>query len=281
MSARDARCPLCRELRPLAAERAIADAMSACGLRLRCTGCGASTAVDDVEAHRAWCSAHRFVCPHTQCTRCVPAAGMSSHVALHEDVPRLLVGADGARHVVFALALHSLSDALVLEVGGVVVVVDTTHRRLPMGLAETTPPVVQLMARAYYPTPAARALRLAVRLLRVAGCDTGHTFCEEHHLGVVPPMLASRETIVLTNVAATLLPRTVIAEDADPRPENPFFLELGRPAAGLAERARRAGLRDLPHVQAPLAIHQGTPAAFVHLCFREDARLAVSEVYRE
>ena len=170
------------------------------------------------------------------------------------------------------------------EVGGVAVVVSTGPKRLnALAFADAGPPAVPLAARAYYPSPTARALRLTVRLLRVLGCETpAEAFCEEHRLGVVPPMLASRESIVLCNVAATLVPRTVYAPSHQQHPtENPFFVLAAKPGAGLATRARHAGLRDLPAVQLPLAPETATPVAFVHLLFREDARVAIGDLYRE
>ena len=287
LCASDMRCPLCREPRPLVAERVLADTMAACGLRLRCASCGVSSAIADVEAHRAWCPAHRYVCPHAACAQCVSAGAMAAHVAAHhsDGVPRLLRAADGARHVVAAFALRLASDSLVLEVGGAVVVVRTWPKYLSaLALSEAGPPALQLAARAYYPAPTARALCLTVRLLRVVGCETPEAFCEEHRLGVVPPMLASRESCVMCNVAATLVPRTVYAPPPQhPRlPDvNPFCVVPARPGAGLAARARHAGLRDLPAVQLPLAPATATPVAFVHLALREDVRVAIGDLYRE
>ena len=176
---------MCREVRVNAtADPAMAVVLFACRSRLHCAACDICLDVANVEQHRAWCPRHRFICPWSTCTQCVPAAELAQHVLAH-GVLRLTPTKN-----VFEihLILHP-SSALVFVADGIVLVLtfeSTGFRRLNA----LTCGYISL--RAFYPSPHAPALDARLRQLRVADGE----WTEDHRLGHVTPMLATRVTFV-------------------------------------------------------------------------------------
>lgn len=275
LAASDNRCPLCREVRAAVPDTTIATTLAVCGVRLRCHECGIHTSVDETEFHRAWCPSHRFVCPWSTCSQCVRAVDMAEHVAHHSDVHRLTRQSDGRYHLVVVFA--RAGDAVVVCVGNTTVVVNnTTTRRLLPASMHSDGAVLQLGLRAYYPTSMAPALRAVVRQLRVSGDD----FTEEHRYGVVPPMIASRESVVLSGLTPTLTSRSVLS---DAFVDSPLIVAPNvRPGPALGDRLRQAGLRDAPQIVKPFSpMESHALVAVVHLCFCEDRNTPIGALYEE
>ena len=258
MSTEDNRCPVCREPRPLVHDAAFQSTLVAANARLACLACNVTIAPAMVEQHRAWCPSHRYVCPHHACTHCVPAAEMARHMFDHDDVLQLHAREDGAHHLV--LALQSVESVIALVGATVVVVTSAPLRRYPdVGLMHVT-------VRAYYPGPMAPAVHCVVRQVRAS--DT--QWVEEHRLGVIPPMLASREAAVV-GAGAVVTPRNtcVLAHDSG-------YVAEGPPNA---KKVRQAGLRDLPLSMTPLLRLDVTNAvALTHVLFREDAETCIADM---
>lgn len=283
LAASDTRCPLCREPRPATVDTSLAQALAACGTRLRCRACGVASDVADCEAHRAWCPAHRFVCPWSTCTHTVCAAEMAAHVRHHDRVHQLTRTREGCYHLVTALARPG--DAVVTCAGDTTVVL-TTARRMPhhLHVQEASPPMLHLHVRAYYASARAPALRATLRQLRVDGCDTRDAWSEEHRLGVVPPMIASRESVVLAGQTPALTPRALLAENFDHAQLVLPDVDPGAEASAcIGPQVRAAGLRDVPALTKPLASPlldgHAAPAVLLHVALCEDVRTPIGTLY--
>jgi hypothetical protein len=287
----DLRCPVCRQPRPLVPDASFARALDACGVRLRCGGCGAHTPARRTEAHRAWCPAHAFVCPCDGCTRALATRdGLAAHVRSHARVHAPLRAADGAVHAVVAL------DARTPHPSRVVLVVCSSSSSLPLwspsaasvvvvltSAPEGRPTLLRVTAHAYYPSAECRPLRATLRTMTVTGADDAEGWTEEHRLGVVPPVLASREALAedACAVSALLSPRCAWYGNAVAlHPRAPLLaVSSARPGhvpLDLAARATQAGIRDVPSTLSPLArsheLMMRPPVALVHVALRLDPR---------
>lgn len=281
LSASDTRCPVCRDSRALNLDSMVATALEACGARLKCATCGQHSAVAHHERHRAWCAAHRFVCPWATCMQCVAARDMSTHVLGHGNVPRLVRQLDGTYHLLLATTPRTNDAWLVCVGNATVVLTNATPRRLVA--AEHN--LVHIGARCYYAGPDASVVRLVMRQLLVSQCADRDHYTEEHRIGVVPPMIASREAIVANGVPSILATRALLADGETSATDlaTTFAIPDVRPGTtpGLVERAKRVGLRDLPPASPPLTqLPDGlTPACLLHFCFRVDPTTTIGSLF--
>ena len=268
LASSDSRCPVCREMRAPVAEAAMPVALEATGTLLRCHSCNTCTRAEDCERHRAWCPAHRFVCPWSTCTQCVRASDMAAHVRHHGEVHALTRKIDGTFHVV--LTLTRAGDTFVMCVRDTTLVISNTlQRRMggPDGL------FMHIHLRAYYPGPDAPSLHATVRQLRVSDCDTHDGWTEAYRYGVVPPMIASRESVVLAWPSPVVTPRTCTGDAFDP-----FVLPDACPglSSQLRDQVRKAGVRDVSN---KAAADMQTPTALLHLVLREDPRVPIVRLF--
>lgn len=283
----DPRCPLCRAPRPIAEDTSFTAVLRTCAVTLRCSGCGRYTPASEHEAHRAWCPAHRFECPCGECNATVHAAELARHVReAHPNVPDLARGEDLSHHLVAALS-HA-QESIVCLAGDVVVVL-TTGARVPHPPNDRPP--VHVYLRAYYPRPGARPLYATISQLRVADCAHSDGWTERHRLGVVPPMLASRESVVVAHATASFVPRTGLAHE----PIVPFGTEPppvlvvadaqpGPRCPRLTQRVMAVGVRDVAEPKAPLEPFEAPrrAVALVHVRLCEGTMgPAVGALYQE
>jgi hypothetical protein len=101
-------------------------------------------------------------------------------------VPVLTVGADDGRYHLILCLTPSARTVVAIERGPVLVLaaesVDNQERD-----------VLQLRARAYYPAPHAKPLAMRARQLLPATATDESAYVDRIDVGVVPPMIASRE----------------------------------------------------------------------------------------
>lgn len=279
MCATDTRCPLCRENRPLVPDTTVLPLLEACGTRLQCASCRTSLVPRQVEKHRAWCAEHRFLCPWSNCSQCVHALSMADHVRGHPNVPALTRRLDGGYHLVVAL-LSRVSESIVCCVEDATIVISNGAQRIAVFGSPKEPPMM-LTLRAYYASGTSRALRATVRQHMVSSCDQKDAWVDEHRVGVISPMIASREAVVSTSTVAALTPRTLIVDSMVMHTPH-IMLPDARPGhtPGLGDRIRRNGMRDLPPAMLPMnaVADAHTPAALVHICIRDDPT-PISDVY--
>jgi len=131
-----------------------------------------------------------------------------------------------------------------------------------------------LCMRAYYASPNAPPLLATVTQRRVVDV-WAHTFLERFHVGVVTPVLASRERVVLTPYAPHITPRCVLTNETTP--------VLGKPPLLLSDVPRdlqRYGIRDVPVPTRPQRLRDlpGVPVAIVTVAFTVDGG-AIGELY--
>jgi hypothetical protein len=287
LSIADNRCPLCREQRAFVVDGVLPSLFKEWpALRLRCQTCGdVHVPAGQCETHRAWCPEHTFACPVPGCTHLVRARDMKAHVMLH-GVP-VLLPRDGCYEFFLGLTrVNGEAADVVVRVGEECVLVLTStsvnRRSLVQSVSDLLHPVLHLSLKAYYRDAAARPVRAVVRQLRVADCVEEDAWVEEHRCGVVPPVIASRETTPASHsrVGPSLTARTqLVAEPTDPDPSSSplFFLPNTGPSTEVAQHVRRRGIRDLspapPH--APPRLPTGLPVALLHI------RLLLSAAHEE
>lgn len=269
MSTSDTRCPLCRSPRQPVPDVAFEALAKTSGVTFRCNTCQTSVAAAECEYHRAWCAAHRFVCPCTACTTCVTARDMVAHVRTHDGTLRLTQRVDGTHHAVVALARGG-GDSCVFCLDRAVVVLTNTGGRYTHP-PWVTPSTFSLQLRAYYDSADAPAVLATIRQLRVLDCDSSNNWVEEHRYGVVSPMLASQEHVIVAHNGPVLTPRCVLT-DALPLDAPVFAFPDVPPGKVLSTMVRRHGLRDLPlpSYTETMRSEASTPACIVHLVLRYD-----------
>ena len=247
LSGDDLRCPVCREVRPPAVDASLPTALRECRVSLTCGTCRKRVSVAECEHHRAWCPAYRFICPWVNCMQCLTTADLAAHVLTHEYVPRL------RRPLAVTVALEA-SDSLTCVVGARATVVTISSRPIFEGGAG----LVQIKLRGYYASDADPPLVATVQQLHCVTLDV----VEEHRIGIVSPVLASREAsdvgtgCVLEHKSAAIAPGPPICV-----PDVPALLTR-------SQRARLLPIPALPlhHVVVP------TPAALLHVSFVESTR---------
>lgn len=258
-------CAVCREPRHLHVDRTLTPLMEASSIKLRCGTCNRMVTWRDCETHRAWCPAHRFACPCDGCNAHVRACDLANHVYSAHHATDLLLNLlpDTETHPTYSaiLAMRPGQDAAMLCVGTTVVVV---HLALPpMGTSE---PFYVVSLRAYYEGPQSPALHVRLRQHRM---ENG-MWMSEHHVGLIPPVLASRE--LTPHTASVPLVHACVA--TQPWSDQPMV------CASMSWQQSRlvigqSGVRDvLPHTAfRPL---RGAPVVIVSLVFEPQVDVAVS-----
>lgn len=287
LSTLDSRCPACRETRPFAVDTATASILGACKSKLRCGTCNMMTSVDGCEHHRAWCPGHKFVCPWSNCSHTVRARDMATHVTMHPNVFELSPLGDGDYHLLTLFSRVGEHAICTLDREVTVAISTTaTHRRMSSGLLPEGPQSLQVQIRAYYPNPNAPAVTAVVRQIQLIDCefDTySESWVEEHRLGVVPPVIASRESVMVGSQGPVMTSRTWLKDTFVGDGPTLFTLPNSRPAQTpqLAARLRNViGLRDMPGViipHKPMDPHTGV--VLVHVILRSDASMSIGSIY--
>lgn len=270
-------CPLCRETRP-----AVRDALTPLlvrGVRLSCAACAVSLAAERVEAHRAWCPRHRFLCPHEDCTECVQADGLAAHALSHPGVHSLARRSGSNAYEFCAIVTRSTTQQVLVTVESTLVVMQVSPG---LGRFADTGGVLHVHLRAYYPSPDAPPLLLTLRQLAPADCARRDAGCtDELRCGVVAPMLASRETImVLSLPSPAIVPRSTMSSTDEVL--RTCLPNVG-PSPSLAEYARAHGLRPAVLASRPLSPTPRTTVAvaLVHVVLAPDRLRRIADVYRE
>ena len=246
-------CPLCRDVRGDRIDTTLATVASNMCLAMHCEQCGANIPSRDVEFHRAWCAAHPFQCPVEGCTAFVHGCDMCQHVTSQHSPYR------GTR---ITMAISRFSSNAVCIVGGTTVVISCT----PESRGDTLALHTMMHIRAYYPSPECAPLLATVTQKRATDLSTD-TFLERFHLGVVPPVIASRERLVLSPYSVAVTPRCIMT--------NETVSILGRPPMWLpnpVDDVVRLGIRDIPIQTRPQRTREmnGVPVAIVTITFATD-----------
>ena len=285
LSSVDNRCPGCREARAFVVDTATATMLQACDARMRCSTCRAITTVRSCEHHRAWCPGHRFVCPWHDCNVVASAHDMAAHVRSHPRVCDLKPCTDGSFHITTLLA-GPREEVIFTLLGRTTMVLSATatHRRMQSSGSLGDGRELHVQLRAFYHAPDAPSITSMVRQLRVADCDFGthDAWVEEHRIGVVPPVIASRESVMIGNHGPIITSRTALPD---------LFVGDGpalctvpdlRPGHSrqLSSILRNVGLRDIPAVLPPhKLLDPCTMVALVHITLREDLTTPIGSVY--
>ena len=281
LAASDARCPLCRVARDRTRVDFVTPAVLAeCGARLRCSSCGRSTTVQECERHRAWCPAHRYVCPFDACTHTCPADEMAHHVTAAHGVPSLSPRQDGCHHIVTTSTMRPFPPRLIV-VGDTVVSIAQSWQAhsLRRGFAPTTAETVHVMLRGHYASCDAPVVRVTVRQLRAVDAQ----WSEEHRCGVVAPVVAPLEHLppsAFGTPTVVVTPRCVLTRDDD-EADVPLVLPDAAPTdRSLRERLMRSGVRDPPLSLDPLAhVDASLPVVVLHFTFWTDMTHSVGDVF--
>ena len=305
LSSADTRCPMCRVPRAYARDVTLERVLRAADPALRCTACGAAVRPRECERHRAWCPAHRFVCPAPGCTATVGARDMAAHVARHvaageahalrrraDGTYGLVVGVTRAAGETFVLALDGArgrggergderGDG---DDRGAVVVVTVVPQRTRVNLLPAHQhdwPLLHVQLYAFYPGPTAPAIVATVRQLRAADCDAPGGFLEEHRSGAVAPMLASRENVLLGVGGPLIAARSILHHDAAAAPasDRPLVRPDAAPSPELGRAVRAHGVRDPPLDRTSLPADPGAQCAILQIGLRLDAAVAVEAAY--
>lgn len=154
-----------------------------------------------------------------------------------------------------------------------IVVVATFNTDRTNGVSELLSGHMNLHMRAYYPDPDAAPLNAVVHQKRVLDVHRG-TALETFHIGVVPPVLASRERLVVSTYVPHIIPRCLMNKG----------MQVGTPPLSVAnglDDLRRMGVCDLPFQSSRIrpAAHNGMPVALVELCFDRLRDERIGEAY--
>lgn len=276
MSMTDPRCPICREPRGTTTDPTLPLLLRVNRFPLRCNTCRKQVYEHECELHRAWCPAHLFLCPWANCQKCFPAHELAEHIQHHTNVHCLQRELDsmnpmGGYEYHAVLLLTRTSEQIIFCVEDTTVVLQVAVRRVITaggGFAHA-PLLFHMNARAYYASSASPALKTRVRQLPVHACADGSEHVEEHCMDIVPPMLASSESIVLGSIGGWMSARSIL-QDGQLEPNMLVLLRNGRPSPGVNVQVRQLGIKDAPRLppQSREEVEGGTMAAIVHISFR-------------
>lgn len=247
-------CPLCREVRSDRMDSLLPSVTSSMRLMMHCPQCDVHLSSDRIEFHRAWCPMFAFECPIAGCTRSVCAKDLCEHVRTHHHPI-------GGSRITFAISRFSSTIVCIVE-GIVVVLTCTPEHAHSSDIFSST---MSLHLRAYYPGPNAMPLLATVTQKRVVDVRAD-TFLERFHVGVVPPVLASRERLVHCPYAPRLTPRCLMTSFTPGTIDRPLWMP------NPAQDVQTYGIRDIPtQMRSHRARdHSGIPMALVTLTFTLD-----------
>ena len=277
VGATDARCPVCREMRPLVADACAPAMLAFCRARLRCSACGTTSTASSCEFHRAWCPSYAFQCPFFDCHHTATAARMAAHVIrAHAHAHRLERMADG--WCSFVTVVVRGGEEAVLVVGSDVVTLSSGGFRR---MADPGGHALHIDLRAVYSGPRAHVLRAIVRQVRIDDCERGAGSCrDEHRIDAIAPVLASREVVTTAHrpPEIVLVQRSTAVYDLVL--DGPRLLSMPnvRPSRAVADAARKAGLRDVPFT-APLLRKPHVPVSLLHVLISRDPSSLVGDVF--
>lgn len=277
MASQDSRCPMCREPRSNTVDTLLVDVLRWSNTRLRCNTCGTMHTYDRCEQHRAWCPEHRFVCPWGTCNQSFRSRDLVQHMSHHSDVGHLKASPEDYHCVV---VFFRTGDTVILCTTSAVVVlhVGPNRRFSTVCGSSVVNECFQLSLRAYYLGPDAAPLVATVRQLGVHDSERPECWLEEHRMGVVPPMLASREGVVLATHTPVLVPRTLGSYS---NVDTTRILVDERPGCTLRDKLRGMGVRDLPMVRRPFdpVPESCVPTTVLHIVLREERTQRISDLY--
>ena len=280
LSMNDNRCAICRDVRGTTVDTMLPLVLEAARCKLRCQTCYRLSTPAQCELHRAWCEGYRFLCPWHTCQRCVPAAEMASHVEHHANVHRLQRQSDGGYHAI--LGFTRVGEQFIFCIGDATVVLHSTTRRVsnapsPHPLHALSTILFHIVGRAYYPTTSHPAILTELTQLRATTTEKD-AFLDRHHLGPLPPMLASSETVVIGGLGAWVAPRCIQME---PHHEegSPIVLPNSMPSTtDVGLHVRSNGILDAPTTAATQEHPMGVGAvALIHVRF-ELSKFPIVEV---
>lgn len=259
----DQSCPICRDNRAITCDTTVEYVARTLNMRFRCALCNHVVSSDDVEFHRGWCPAHEFECPCDGCN--VVSRDMSKHIKeSHGSLPR------SNKHL---LLVCRFSSNIVFMVDDIVVVASFNTERNG-GMSELLSGHMNLHMRAYYPNPNVSPLNATVKQKRIVDVQND-TALETFHVGVVPPVLASRERIVVSTYVPHIVPRCILNK----------AIPLGNPPLRIVngmDDLRRHCVYDIPLYTNPRRnnMHSnGMPVAIVELSFDRMHGERIGEVY--
>lgn len=234
----DQRCPICRESRHAQIDETFKTVLYATDARHLCSACNVYVKARDCEHHRAWCPSHKFTCPLPSCRHTSHARHMAQHVQEHDgvvNVPRE-----------FVVVINRNSDDVVLAIDNDVIVISATQRSAN-SLNEIILGGIIFGIRCYYSGPNVGVWTCTVRQIHTSTSDVDDLYVEEYQVGLVPPMIASREQIVVAPYVPNIIPRCADTSGSALR----TAIVLAETGAALSQRLANHGIRDLPWITKP------------------------------
>ena len=169
------------------------------------------------------------------------------------------------------MIISRFSSTAVCVVGDVIVVVSCAPERSGGTNVQTI-----MHLRAYYPSPNHAPLEATVTQKRVSDLHAG-TFVELFRYGVVPPVLASRDRLVIAPCSVQVTTRCEMTNENIP--------VIGRPPVWLRDGvndATKLGIRDIPLQTRPRRAVSvtGAPVALVTISFTTDRKdVTIGDIY--
>jgi len=277
----ETRCPMCREQRPSVPDGAMPQMLKISKMRMRCSTCCKSVWSNECERHRAWCPEHRFMCPWNHCHQTMTSSMMIEHMSHHNACVLVRNTTDEKYHVVVTMT-QGMNESFIVIIESTTIII-TMGRR---GAFQTAGEFFMggqccLNIRGYYGSSSSKPIRVIVRQLSVLNCENSNMWLEEHRCGIIPPMIASRETVISSSNAPSIVPRSILHSDTI-SPNNETLISTNSPHPGLAAIIKARGIRDVPIATRPFTLREvGTYVAVLHLIFSEDDEGSISDVYNE
>lgn len=261
----DPLCPLCRQPRHTVANETVCGVARHLRMGFKCTACNVTLSNEAVEFHRAWCRKHAFQCPVHDCR--VTAANVLAHVKANHTVT------DVSQHKKYTMLLSRHSSNVTLVVDDVVVVASFTQEVGGTALEQLMTTHLALHIKGYYANASARPLTVTVMQKRVSDVFS-NTALETFQLGIVPPVIASRERVAVPTYTPRIVPRCVITTNVQDVGTVPVRL---RTCADLIHY----GVCDVPVRRHPARSKQvvGIPAAIVELSFATAQHATIGAIY--
>lgn len=271
----DRRCPICRELRAPHPDAILPMVTKIVPVHFKCSLCETYVPSTQCEKHRAWCPSFKFTCPCGTCTETVTVATMKHHVLGH-NVPFLLTSYD--RESVFYMVITRYVSDTVLVVDDTTFVLSNVQRRTHVHLSDIMSGQVSLHMRAYYPHPASHAWTSCIQQVRVTDVSTD-SWIEEYRMGIVPPVIASRESVITSSYLPVIVPRCMMYDSAPVLGERPALVleDDGR----VSHAIRNHNVRDIPMMTKPhdrIDTTNGVPVAVLRIHLRRTPTI-ISDVY--
>lgn len=185
----DVRCAICREHRGTIVDSTIANLLVRSQVRLRCGTCDSSVLATECERHRAWCPKHLFLCPFAGCRHTCVSSDMAAHLQGVHHVPKVMCDSHGKWNAVLVLTPGTHDPACLVTCAGVVLMASVVSTPPLLGTGDT---FLVVRMHAFYPSRKVPAVLVTLRQHRAHNLQR---HINEHRCGVLPPMLASRETV--------------------------------------------------------------------------------------